>query len=130
MKKTFFKLFFLSIYLFTSSTIFHAWVMAHDMMSNFWHHDEQINPCHQDLKGFWSKPNGDCYEVCLWVYDDIGWVITLSIDDLYASHADYTELFWKISPATIKTPFCTKTDPPPPPLMWYWCIGKNVKKCE
>lgn len=133
MSRKVFKLLLLIIYFFASSTIFHVWAMAHDMMHAVIS-DEHMHPCEHGSADFnthkSSKSNWDCYESCFGIYSDLGWAATIIIHDIDTLPCDYSSLLITSSTTVLRKNIYAKSDPPPPTLIWYGCIGKNVKKLE
>lgn len=105
--------------------------MAHEML---WEVSEkiEIQPCHgHDAEHInESTETWDCFEECMGVYDDFCWLVQSSLDD-YDVDCFANFLFFSDSSNThIQFPLYAKNDPPPPSLVWYGCIGKNVEKLE
>jgi hypothetical protein len=64
------------------------------------------------------------------VYDDFGWLAYTILDDGDNSLSASCSFLLDFPGYTIKIPVSSKIDPPPPTLVWYGCIGKDVEKVE
>ena len=134
MKKLLMKIFFISIYLCTSSTLLHVWVMAHsvdDSSADSIHHDVWT-PCHErankDIQK--SLPQTNCFESCMWVYDTLWWFVTININEFDSCVLNNWIFVVHSKTYDTKKYLFTKNDPPPLTLMWYARVGKEIRKME
>ena len=100
--------------------------MAHDMLEV----ENELQPCHDAAYSNQQEDTWDCFEQCMGFYDDFGWLTHLVFDDNGDIWFESISLYWNFPTDIIFFQFYAKTDPPPPTLVWYGCIGKNVEKLE
>lgn len=132
MKKWIVHMFFIVLYWFTSSTLLHAWVMAHDMGGDHSVHQSDYIPCHESNNNSVEKTpvQEDCFETCMGVYDDCGWFISIVLNEYAEYSFTYFHSLLTQNSDILKKYFLTKNDPPPLTLMWYARVWKEIKKME